>query len=41
MTLNDWKILSNELERMWEKEVLAYFRALYQNFPGEIEENHE
>jgi hypothetical protein len=35
MTVND------ELGRMWKEADVAYFKALYQHFPGGDEENHE
>jgi hypothetical protein len=31
---------NNELERMWEETVMAYFKVLSRNFLGETKENH-
>jgi hypothetical protein len=30
-----------ELEEIWKKVVLAYFKELFHHFPGETDENHE
>jgi hypothetical protein len=33
-------IMSGQLERMWKESVVTYFEALFRNFFGETEENH-
>jgi hypothetical protein len=34
-------ILNDEMERIWIEAVVSYFRALYQNFLGGTQENHD
>jgi hypothetical protein len=31
----------NELERIWKEAAVAYFKVLFRQMPGGIEENHE
>jgi hypothetical protein len=33
--------VNDELERVWKEVVIATFKALSWNLPGETEENHE
>jgi len=37
---NDRMIMNGDKWRMWEKEVIAHFNILFQNFPLGIEENY-
>jgi hypothetical protein len=30
----------NKLERIWKREIVAYFMILQEHFPGGTEENH-
>jgi hypothetical protein len=34
-------IRDGELERMWNKEVVAYFKALSQHLPSDTEESYK
>jgi hypothetical protein len=38
---NDWKIVNNELLKMWTEEVMICFKVHSHHLPGGIEENHE
>jgi hypothetical protein len=34
-------IVSDELDRIWKKGIMDYFKALTQHFPEGAEENHD
>jgi hypothetical protein len=33
--------MNNELEKVWKKVIIAYFKILYWQLPGGTEENHK
>jgi hypothetical protein len=33
-SIGGWKIVNDELERMWKEVVMDYFKVLFHNFPG-------